>query len=72
MFGPTEHLIYMGHNGKMVKVNEPKGNPQSPNFVIKYKDKDWSGFRSLEECEAQFAEIEAKLGRVEYFEVVER
>jgi hypothetical protein len=43
--------------GKMTKCAEPR-NPQRANFVIVCMRGDWSGFRTLAECESQYAELE--------------
>lgn len=65
--------IYTMDQGKMVPVSQPT-NPHNANFVIVCGYGDWSGFRTLAECEAQFGELEnieaARPGRG--FRVVER
>ena len=64
--------IYLGFNGKMTKVAEPL-LPENANFVIQWNDHDWSGFRTLAECERQFKELEARPNNgVEAFTVVEK
>ena len=64
--------IYLGFNGKMTKVAEPQ-LPENANFVIQWHDKDWSGFRTLAECESQFHELENRPNNgVEAFTVVEK
>lgn len=63
--------IYSLFNGKMTKLAEPT-RPDRANFVIVCEHGDWSGFRTLAECERQFPELEAK-GRSNFFySVVER
>jgi hypothetical protein len=70
-FRNGDKIIYTLKRGKMVKVAEPR-LPLKDNFVIVCDYGDWSGFRTLAECEAQFAELESK-GRPDYFySVVER
>jgi len=64
------NLIYLGFKGKMTKVNEPR-LPNNANFVIQYKGMDWSGFRSLSECEKQFSELEQK-NNIDDYSVVEK
>ena len=66
----VKHLIYVQFHGKMERIAEPKGRVENFNFVIQWKGMDWSGFRSLAECEAQFAELEGREG--DHFTVVEK
>jgi len=65
--------IYRMMNGKMTKVGDTR-LPNNCNFIITCSYGDWSGFRTLAECESQFAELEQaekdRPGRG--FEVVER
>jgi len=61
--------IFVQFHGKMVKVESPD-RPQNANFVIKYKGMDWSGYRTLAECEKQFPELERREG--DNFSVVEQ
>lgn len=66
-----DRKIFSLFNGHMTKLNEPL-RPERANFVIVCDYGDWSGFRTLAECEAQFPELEAK-GRSNFFySVVER
>lgn len=51
--------IYTQVKGRFVKVNEPE-RPNHVNFLIRWRNMDWSGFRTLRECESQIAELEAK------------
>lgn len=63
--------IYELRDGKFKQVSQP-ARPDRNNFVIVCDYGDWSGFRTLAECEKQFPDIEA-LGRPErFFSVVER
>ena len=55
----TDKTIYAMHDGKMTHVAEPTMNCESVSFLIVCRYGDWSGFRTLAECEAQFAELEA-------------
>jgi hypothetical protein len=64
--------IYTQFHGRMTKIGSPT-NPNNANFVITYKGKDWSGFRTLQECIDQFAELEHKQNaHKDNFNVVER
>ncbi len=62
--------IYRQFHGKMVKVNEPT-RPDRPNFIIRWNGKDWSGYRTLIECERQFNEIESPIAADDPYTVVE-
>lgn len=53
--------IYVQFKGKMVKVAGAR-LPDCRNFIIRYKGMDWSGFRTLTECERQFPELEKREG----------
>jgi hypothetical protein len=66
-----DHTVYLGFKGKMTKLKAPLGRVENPNFVITWKGMDWSGFRTLAECEAQFPELE-KRADIENFAVVEK
>lgn len=61
--------IYKPFNGKLLKVNEPE-HPNHVNFLIRFRGKDWSGFRTIAECEAQIPELEEK-SNLDCFEIVE-
>lgn len=64
-------VIYELVNGKMTKVAEPLYTDRI-NFVICCFHGDWSGFRTLAECQKQFPELESK-GRPDgYYWVEER
>jgi hypothetical protein len=65
-----KHLVYLQFHGKMTLVEPPKGRRENANFVIQYKGMDWSGFRTLAECESQFSELEKREG--DHFSVVEK
>ncbi len=65
----TDVEIYYQFNGKMVRVGETN-RPDRANFLILWKGKDWSGFRTLAECEAQIAELEGRYGN--NYTIVER
>lgn len=56
-------------NSKMTRVLKPV-NPSKRNFVIVCEYGDWSGFRTLAECESQYKELE-KSGRPNGFYWVE-
>lgn len=66
-----DNIIYTLQGGKMVKINEPD-NPEKANFVIICEYGDWSGFRTLADCESQFVELENRDKPNGWFSVVER
>ncbi len=51
----------VGHNGKFTRTKNPiRTTPKHRNFLIVHVQYgDWSGFRTLAECEKQFPELEA-------------
>jgi hypothetical protein len=49
-------------NGIWVHTGFIRGNPESPNFVIVCRYGDWSGFRTLAECEAQNPDADGSKG----------
>lgn len=58
--------------GKMVPTKTQPKRPTYNNFVIVCDYGDWSGFRTLAECQAQYAELE-QAGRPDgYYRVEER
>lgn len=64
-------VIYQQFRGSFVKINEPR-NAKLANFLIRWQGKDWSGFRTLEECRRQFKSLEARPNACEdNFQVVE-
>ncbi len=64
-----DRVIYQQFHGIMAKVEEPL-RPNNTNFLITWKGMDWSGFRTLVDCERQFPELENKSG--DNYQVVER
>lgn len=64
-----DRIIYIQTDGEMVRVAEPN-RPDLANFVITCDGRDWSGFRTLPECERQFGELRRRKG--DPFRVVER
>jgi hypothetical protein len=72
----TDNLIYELVGGVMTRVGVEAGNPKNRNFLIRCAYGDWSGFRTLVECENQLSELEqlAKNGKKPdgYYTVVER
>jgi hypothetical protein len=70
-----DRVVYEFRDGKMQKVSEP-AHPERTNFVIVCAYGDWSGFRTLAECEKQFPTMEAshrRHGRGDgWYAVVER
>jgi hypothetical protein len=65
----TDNIIYIKAQGRMIRCGHPKMHPESTNFVILWNGLDWSGFRTLAECEKQFPELLKKDG---VYMVVER
>lgn len=54
-----DKIIYQMVEGQMKKVADVSAEAAArPNFVIVCQYGDWSGFRTLAECERQFAELE--------------
>ncbi len=66
-----DKIIYTLRGKKMVKINEPD-RPEKANFVIICDHGDWSGFRTLAECETQFSDLENRDKPNGFFAVVER
>jgi hypothetical protein len=66
-----DRTIYSLYQGRMTPMNEAR-LPSRTNFVITCAYGDWSGFRTLAECEKQFPELEARGKENFYFNVVER
>ena len=62
--------IYVGFKGKMARIGQPKGRIENANFIITWRGKHWSGYRTLAECESQFHELEERES-VEDFAVIE-
>ena len=52
-----QKIIAILQGGKMTAVSEP-GPTMRSNFVICCNYGDWSGFRTLPECESQYRELE--------------
>lgn len=67
-----DNIIYSLFNGKMVKTGKAHGPETKNNFLIICEYGDWSRFRTLAECEAQFAELTSKNKPNFYYQVVER
>ncbi len=57
--------IFALFNGKMTKMDEA-ANPLKSNFLIVCDYGDWSGYRTLEQCQAQFGALENS-GRSNFF-----
>jgi hypothetical protein len=55
-----DNIIYESRNGKMIKVGTPR-RPDRDNFLIICQYGDWSGFRTLVNCERQIPELENNL-----------
>ena len=54
-----DKVIYQQFHGKMTKISASKLGDGHNCFVIVWKGRDWSGFRTLPECERQFSELES-------------
>jgi hypothetical protein len=48
----------MLHNGTMQPTGTAPRFPDRVNFVICCERGDWSGFRTLQECQSQYKELE--------------
>ena len=67
-----DHIIYEIINGKITKTGKPN-HPDKPNFLIRYKLMDWSGFRYLSECVSQLDDLNFyRQDQAEHFSIVER
>lgn len=73
----TDKFVYVMVKGKFKRTNLKLSDQaiSRPNFVIVCNYGDWSGFRTLADCEKQFSELEnyytESNGKREY-SVVER
>ncbi len=67
---PHEKIVAMLFQGKMQATGTKPRLPERNNYVIVCERGDWSGFRTLADCQAQYAELEAK-GRPDGFFWVE-
>jgi len=73
--GSRDVVLYELRNGKMEKVGTSQ-RPDKRNFLIVCTFGDWSGFRTLANCEKQISELE-ELARDNqrpdgYYRIVER
>lgn len=70
------NTIWASKNGKMVKIGKPHGRVDNYNFLITCRYGDWSGFRTLEECEKQIPELEKNMADMrekdDHYYIVER
>lgn len=68
-----DRIIYVHQNGKTVKHNDPRTNPDASNFLIvsHFGDYDWSGFLPLDECLVHMSRLEG-LRPDGYYRTVER
>jgi hypothetical protein len=57
--GTPGRVIYTQHGGKMTAINQPR-QVHRANFLIQWKGLDWSGFLTIEQCKAQFPNIESR------------
>ena len=67
----NDSTIYELRNGKMLKIGTTD-RPDRNNFLIVCNYGDWSGYRTLAECEKQIPELESYKMRSGYFHIVER
>ncbi len=67
-----DRIIYLQNDGKMTKCKEATCPEDKANFLITWNGKDWSGFRTLQECVNQFPELEGKYKGVDVYAVVQR
>ena len=66
------NLIYYMQGGKFYQTgNRINSSVDHANFVIQFRGKDWSGFRTLREIEEQLPSLEGS-HRTDEFEVVEK
>jgi hypothetical protein len=68
------NTIWHSVDGKMFKIGNPKGRTQNINFLITCKFGDWSGFRTLLDCEKQIPDLEQMMKEdpSKYYNIVER
>lgn len=66
------YIVAMLLNGKMQETKSLPKKPERANFVIVCEHGDWSGFRTLAECQAQYGELTAKGKPDGYYWVEER
>ena len=67
-----DNVIFLYYNGKFHRTpNKIITTPEHNNFVITCILGDWSGFRTLAECEKQFSQLEYQRGD-NFYRVVER
>jgi len=52
------YIYVMNNEGKMIRTANVVRNRNNPNFFITCSYGDWSGFRTLADCEKQFPELE--------------
>ena len=67
-----DNIIYTLHNGTFVRSSNKVQSPSTDkhaNFLIVCDYGDWSGFRTLAECEKQIPELMRSL---KYYKIVER
>ena len=68
-----DNIIFTYYAGKFHRsANKIITTPEHNNFVIICDYGDWSGFRTLIECEKQFSDLEQRGKPNYFFEVVER
>ena len=68
-----DNEVYFIANGEVKCTGTVKCNKEKPNFVIICQYGDWSGFRTLAECVAQFDELKNNTLKMNnWYAVVER
>ncbi len=65
-------VVAILNDGRMQPTKTKPRCPGNANFVIVCHYGDWSGFRTLAECEAQYPELESKGKPWGYYWVEER
>jgi len=66
------YIVAMLLGGKMQETASLPKKPERANFVICCDYGDWSGFRTLAECQAQYRELESYNKPEGYYWVEER
>lgn len=72
MRSTKRNIVAMLFHGKMTVTETKPRNPERCNFVICCDYGDWSGFRTLAECAAQYADLEKAKKPDGYYWVEER
>jgi len=65
-----DNQIYEYADGQFHLIGKPKGPTDRENFLITCKYGDWSGFRTLSDCEFQLSSLAPR--EDDFYQVVER